>query len=177
MPSQPLPVYRPGRTGESNLAALFRAVGAGDAEGWAKSEAREGIAQLGRCLVLRAFWDGVVRAGDAWIERAVASGRDGGPTIFDDAGPALGRLLAAGADREDLTSLVRSMQAMAIDHVCNVLDDSGMVMSTYPADVAGALKAYDWGLFEVTPNGRIGRPIGGLHESVLQVELGADRTG
>ena len=93
------------------LTALFRKLGAPDPEGWARSQLDEGIDQLARFVFLRAAWKQVVppdNAGwiDAWIDSAKARPTDPGA----GAGPALQRMLAAGADRRDIHEVVRVMQ-------------------------------------------------------------------
>jgi len=54
---------------EERLVELFRLLGARDADSWARSEAREGIAQLARFVFLRGAWRQILDEGDVgWID-------------------------------------------------------------------------------------------------------------
>ena len=149
------------------LTALFRKLGAEDPEGWARSQIRENIPQLARFLFLRQAWKLVIdENGRDWISerRQIDTDEPGG-----DIGPAIERILAAGADESDLTRVVRIMQWEILFGLCNLIDDP-----EYLRDDRGIIKkeAGDilWGLFQVDDNGYPITEIGGLHESVLQTE-------
>ncbi len=147
------------------LTEIFTRLGARDPESLAGSETDEGIPQLARYLFLKGAWDGVVDPDDpSWIDRLIAQ------TPIDSAAPyagtahALRQLLAGGADRASINEVVRGMQAELMFSLCYLLSD--------PAFVDGN-DVVSWALFELDAEGRPGREMSGLHESVL----GTDPTG
>jgi hypothetical protein len=76
----------------NKLAEQFRALGAPDPEGWARSQVLEGIPQYGRFVFLRQAWRSVIDDGDtSWIDYHIQEAerrpRDPGSGI----GPALKR--------------------------------------------------------------------------------------
>ena len=148
------------------LSALFRKLGAPNPESWARSQIRENIPQLARFLFLRQAWKLVIdENGRDWISerRQIDTNKPGG-----DIGPAIERILAAGADESDLTRVVRIMQWEILFGLCYLLDDPDFLR-----DDRGIIEeAGDvlWGLFQVDDNGYPVTEIGGLHESVLQTE-------
>ena len=151
------------------LAAHFHALGAEDPENWAASQVDEGINQYGRFVFLRQAWTNVVPDGDtAWIETMIADADREPGAPGTGAGPALRRLLGAGASPQDLTDLVRVMQWQTLAGLIYQLDDPGTVQ--YPTD---NLPTVNWILFEVDEDDDPLQPIDGLHESLL----GTDPTG
>lgn len=147
----------------AKLTSLFRKLGARDPESWARSELDEGIPQLARFLFLRQAWRKVISEDDGvWISNEItrAKKRSDGPGA--GAGLALQRLLAAGANPQDLTELVRVMQWQMLSRLCYLLED--------PGDVEPEAARVAWALFEVDADGNPGRPIDGLHESVLETD-------
>lgn len=153
---------------EDRLIALltkrFAAFGARDAESWARSQVKEGIPQLHRYLFLRQAWRAIIADDPRWLDGA-RSARPRDPTAPGAAlSPALGRILAAGARPEDVTTVVRCMQWELLHQFCYLLDDP--MLEPEARDVA-------WALFAIDPES--GAPIasvGGLHESVLETEPG-----
>ena len=148
------------------LAAHFRALGAFNPEGWARSEIQEGIPQYARFVFLRQAWQSVIAEGDtSWIEQQIQDAerhpRDPGAGV----GPALKRLLAAGANREDIADVVRVMQWHVLARMAYQLDDSDGV--DYPRK---DMPKVNWGLFETDAEGLPLHPIDALHESVLDTE-------
>ena len=148
---------------EQQLTELFRKLGASDPEGWARSQIRQGIPQLPRFLFLRQAWREVVSPDNRswiaeWLRRATQSPNSPGAGI----GPALTRLLAAGAREDDLTTVVRVMQWWLLAGLCVLLDDPGVVESEV-ADI-------EWQLFLLDQNGAPLVPIVALHESVLETD-------
>jgi hypothetical protein len=148
------------------LAAHFRELGAYHPEGWARSQVEEGIPQYARFIFLREAWKRVVADGDtSWIETQIAAAtrqpRGPGASI----GPALNRMLAAGASREDIADVVRVMQWRVVAGMAYQLDDPGLV--DYPSK---DLPQVGWALFEVDEDGKPLHPIKGLHESVLDTD-------
>ncbi len=149
------------------LAALFRKLGAEDPEGWARSQIRENIPQLPRFLFLRQAWKLVIDENDReWISerRHIDTDDPGG-----DIGPAIERILAAGADESDLTRVVRIMQWKILAGLCDLIDDPEYLRDDREIiqKVTGDIL---WGLFQVDENGYPIAEIGALHESILETE-------
>jgi hypothetical protein len=147
----------------ADLTELLTRLGATDPAAWARSEVEEDIPQVARYLFLRQAWTHVVpERDDTWIDawRELAAASPGAPCA--GIGPALERLLAAGASREDLSAVVRVMQYSTLFGLCYLLDDPGEVEPEV-ADVA-------WALVEVDDEGTVGRHIGALHESLLETD-------
>lgn len=147
-------------------AKHFRTLGAHDPESWARSQIEDGIPQYARFVFLRTAWQSVVEDGDtSWmdgqIEAAEERPRDPGAGI----GPALKRMLAAGASREDITEVVRVMQWTVLAGLAYQLADPGVVEYPNPK-----MPQVDWALFEVDEDGQPLQPIDGLHESVLDTD-------
>jgi hypothetical protein len=150
-------------TKTSRLTHLFKIAGATDPHVWAKSEIDEGIPQLARFLFLRQAWRLVVADGDvSWIDREIQRSKQQPDVPGAGLGHALSRLLSSGANREDLTELVRTAQWQLLHGMCYQLED--------PSIEESELDHVAWGLFEVDEEGRAGRPIHGLHESVLETD-------
>lgn len=119
------------------LAETFRALGAGDPEGWAASEVEEDIPQLARFLFLRRLWRSAWQwklppedwfaevepepSGGGDVEEdddtptLVAGAYDGGTQDGDGDPPflaaqqAVKRILAAGANPDDLREVARAI--------------------------------------------------------------------
>lgn len=84
------------------LADQFRALGAADPESWARSEVEEGIRQYARFVFLRQAWTNVIPDGDtSWIAVEVAESERHPRGPGAGIGPALTRMLAAGASPDD----------------------------------------------------------------------------
>jgi hypothetical protein len=148
------------------LADQFRALGANNPEGWARSQVQEGIPQYSRFVFLRQMWRSVTPEGDtAWIEASIARcdrrPRDPGASV----GPILKRMLAAGLSREDISEFARVMQWETLADIAYQLDDSGIV--SYPSETTPPVH---WALCEVTEDGEVKHIIDAIHESVLDVE-------
>jgi hypothetical protein len=145
---------------ERELSELFRKLGARNPAGWARSQLEEDLPQLARFLFLRQAWKLVVKRDDpSWISEArqIDAKAPGG-----DVGPALERLLSAGASEDDLTTVARVMQWKLLAGLCGLLDD--------PGDLETEVKDVAWRLFQVDDNDSPTAPIGGLIESVLETE-------
>ena len=148
------------------LTEHFRALGAFDPEGWARSQIEEGIPQYARFVFLRQAWQRVIADGDtSWMEPQIQQSerhpRGPGASI----GPALKRMLAAGVSREDIAEVVRVMQWDVVFGIAYQLSDPGVVV--YPSDETPRV---NWTLFEVDDDGQPLQPIDGLHESVLDTD-------
>jgi len=145
------------------LTDLFRKLGAPDPEGWARSQIREGIDQLARYVFLRQAWKQVVPPDDAtWIDAWMKTTKKDPSGPGAGTGAALERLLAAGADREDLHEVVRGMQWELLFSFCYLLEDPGQLEPEI-ADMS-------WQLMRINDEGDCIGHIGGLHESVLETE-------
>jgi hypothetical protein len=148
---------------QKELAALLRKLGSPDPEGWARSQVEEGIPQLARFVFLRQAWRQIVPEGDSsWINAWIEGAQRRPDEPFAGVGHALQRLRERGATDEELTDLVRGMQAQALFGFCYLLEDPGQVEPEI-SDVA-------WSLVQVDDDGRILGTIGGLHESVLETD-------
>ena len=145
------------------LAQRFRALGAPNPEGWARSEVEEGIPQLARYLFLRQAWRRIVADGDTtWIEDAIKSAERSPSAPYSGVGLALKRLQADGASAVDLSDVVRGMQAQLLFHLCYQLSDPGQ-LEPVVQDIA-------WALVQVSPEGEVLSAIDALHESVLETD-------
>ncbi|MFJ9822205.1 hypothetical protein ACIRU3_44675 [Streptomyces sp. NPDC101151] len=137
------------RASAESLRARFEALGAADADDWAKSEICEDIPHLARFVLLRSLWRGPI---DGWVD----------PGAFDQL-PAAQRLLAAGANKEDLVRLAR---AVAYEAVFATLDelDTGSDVNVSGTDVG-------WIVMESGEDGApTGRALSGLHEDLLTMD-------
>ena len=142
------------------LAEKFRRLGAPNPEAWARSQEQEGIPQLARFFFLQQAWERVVPRGDIeWIDGELGHAPDipGGAIS-----PALRRLLDIGADKQDITTVVRTMQWQLLFRLCYLLDGPG-----YWEDFMSDM---NWRLFQIDEEGNPIVPIEGLHESVLETE-------
>jgi hypothetical protein len=145
------------------LTALFGALGARDPEQWAASQLREGIPQLHRYLFLRQAWKSIVPVEDsAWMAGFIEAARRDPNAPYAGVGLALHRMKESGVADRDITELVRGMQAELLFQFCYLLADPG-VDEDAAQDVA-------WGLFSVDEDGAPKEAIGGLHESVLEMD-------
>ena len=147
----------------SALTKLFRELGATEPDQWARSQIDEGIPQLARYLFLRQAWRSVVREDDSrWIDGAISRAASHPDEPYAGAGLALASLRAKGATNEELTELVRSMQAGLLFDLCYLLED--------PGDVEDSVSDIAWALVQIEDDGTILDPIRGLHESVLEMD-------
>jgi len=128
------------------LRDRFAELGAEDPEGWAKSEIVEDIAQQARFVFLRSLWREAIDGWAAGLER-LPSGR---------------RLLEGGAERSDLEKLARVAAYEAVFTVLNRLDEGHDPDA--PVDSPG------WSLLERAGDDLTGRPVDGLHESILTLD-------
>ena len=147
----------------AQLTQLFRQAGASNPEQWARSEIDEDIPQLARFLFLRQAWRSVVSAGDTtWVDQQIAHSLAHQDAPGASLGIALQRLLKQGCSREDLTEVARTMQWELLHSLCYLLSD--------PSIEEADLQQVSWALVEVGADGKFGRVIGGLHESVLETD-------
>ncbi len=143
-----------------SLIEIFEQIGAPNPEDWARSQEGEGIPQLARYLFLRQAWRQVIPKDDlTWMDAELqrTPGSPGATAV-----PALSRLLSLGADKQDIATIVRTMQWQLLFRMCYLLDD--------PGDVEDVVSEIAWGLFTVDAAGKPLEHIGGLHESVLETE-------
>ena len=145
------------------LTALFRKLGAPDPGQWARSQRDEGIDQLARFVFLREAWKLVVPPDDAsWIDRTLAGEQPGRSEPCSGLGPALTRMLAAGAEREDIHEVVRVMQYELLFALCYLLED--------PGALEDELADLSWQFVRTNADGEAVGPIDGLHESLLELD-------
>ena len=148
------------------LTKHFRVMGAFDPESWARSQLEEGIPQFARLVFLRQAWNYIIAEADiSWITPLIEGSERLPRAPGAGAGPALKRILAAGASPEDVAEVVRVMQWQVLAGLTYQLSDPGVV--EYPSE---DLPRINWELFEVNEDGKPLHPIGMLHESVLDTD-------
>jgi hypothetical protein len=148
---------------QKKLAALFQRLGASNPDGWARSQLEEGIPQLARFLFLRQAWRAIIDEGDpTWITAAVARAESKPEQPYAGVGHALRKLRGRGATDEELTDLVRGMQAELLFQLCYLLEDPGN-LEPEVADIS-------WCLVQTDDDGKVIARVGGLHESVLETD-------
>jgi hypothetical protein len=151
------------KTKLARLTHLLRTLGAPDPEAWAASELEEGIPQTARFLFLRQAWRNVVSHADhGWIDRVIQAAERKPDDPHAGAGHALKRLRARGAADDELTELVRAMQAELLFSFCYLLED--------PGDVEPEAESITWSLFVTDEDGEPTEVLGALHESVLETD-------
>jgi hypothetical protein len=101
----------PRKAAAESLRAQFSALGVSDPVDLIKSEVVGDLPQLARFALLRRLWHGAI---GGWTE----------PGSLDQL-PSAQRLLAAGADREDLVRLVRAVACEAVFATLDELDAGG----------------------------------------------------
>ncbi len=101
---------------------------------------------------LRLVWKEVINAPmtGAWIDNAIAQVKTRSNEPFGDAGQALERLLATGADRRDLSLIVRAAVYDATFSLMYMLDDPGIDN--------GNVFMLEESLLSADPSGLEGRP-------------------
>ena len=148
---------------QKKLAALFQRLGASHPDGWARSQLEEGFPQLARFLFLRQAWRAVVDEADpTWITAAVARAESEPEEPYAGVGHALRRLRGRGATDEELTDLVRGMQAELLFQFCYLLED--------PGDLEPEVADISWCLVQTDADGKVIANVTGLHESVLETD-------
>lgn len=146
-----------------DLNDLFRKLGASEPDAWAASQIEEGINQLGRFLFLREAWRRVIPEDDhSWIESEIGESALNFGKPCSGTGKALDRLLATGADKQDISDVVRGMQYDLLFSLCYLLDG--------PEDLEPDVANISWALVEIDEDGEPGASIAGLHESVLEMD-------
>ncbi|MEU9135169.1 hypothetical protein AB0D33_04205 [Streptomyces sp. NPDC048404] len=142
----------PRRAAAEVLRSRFRALGVADPVDLIKSEVIEDLPWLTRSLLLRSLWKGAI---DGWTD----------PGSLDQL-PAAQRLLAAGADREDLVRLVRAVAYEAVFATLEELDAGG---GAHVSPVSEAESG--WVVVESGEDGTpTRRPLSGLHEDLLTMD-------
>jgi hypothetical protein len=138
---------------QEELAALFRKLGAEDPEGWARSQVEEGFPQLARFLFLRQAWRQIVGEGDSsWIDDSMARAETWPDEPYAGVGHALKQLRARGATDDEITDVVRGMQAQLLFSFCYLLED--------PGDIEPEVADVRWALAEVDDEGNVLGSIG-----------------
>ncbi|MDQ1006752.1 hypothetical protein QFZ82_001237 [Streptomyces sp. V4I23] len=142
----------PRKAAAESPRAQFSALGVTDPVDLIKSEVVEELPQLARFVLLRSLWRGAI---DGWSD----------PGSLDQL-PAAQRLLAAGADKEDLVRLVRAVAHEAVFVTLDELDAGGDV------NVSGVEAG--WVVMESGEDGSpTGRVLSGLHEDLLAMGIPA----
>ncbi len=155
---------------KKRLAGLFRKLGADDPESWAYSQVEEGIPQLARFLFLRQAWRHIVSTDNHhWIGAYIDAFDEDPDGPYASVGWALKGLQAKGATSQELSHLVRGMQAELLFGFCYLLED--------PGDLEEEVTDMRWGLYLLDENYQPIRPIGGLHESVLETDPTGNEAG
>ena len=101
---------------------------------------------------LRAIWTEVINGpmSGSWIDNYVAHSQHDPEAPFADGGAALSRLLSAGADRRDLSLVVRAFVYETVFTLLYMLDDPGV-------DGDEVRMLYE-SLLSADPSGLEGRP-------------------
>lgn len=132
------------------LVVLFERLGADDPAGWARSEATEDIPQLAAFLALRSLWRDAI---DHW------------QTGDAENLPVVRRLLASGADRDDVVLLARGAAYEAVfATLYRLTGECG----------DDAVESPRWDLVETDGDGR---PTGRLLRSLYEYLLTMDPSG
>ena len=98
-----------------------------------------------------------------WIDRNIAAAEQRPQDPFSGIGHALKRVISGGVAPEDLTEIVRGMQADLLFSLCYLLEDPGFDDEE--------LEHIGWRLVETEgDDDPTDRPICSLHESVLETD-------
>ena len=149
------------------LTRIFRQLGADNPESWARSHVETGSPALHLFLFLRQAWRMVVDENDdSWIDSRLANHRRSPDAPYGGGGRALERLLALGADRADITDLVRATQAEMIFSFCYLLADPSL-----HDEEDERVRNIGWALVAEDEEGELtSKSIDGLHEMVLAMD-------
>lgn len=151
------------------LLKAFTRLGVDSPEDWVESQIEEGIPQLHRASFLVKAWSAIPDGrSSAWLDELVGMFERDPSGPYSGAGKAIASLRAKGATDLELTNLVRAMQAELLFHVSYLLADPDFVPDQRFEDPL--LKAARWVLVTLDEKDRIGQPIDGLHESVLETD-------
>ena len=143
---------------EQELTELFRKIGAQQPEIWARSQIERGIVHFPRDLFLNlAVGDATQPDDRSWLTK-MRSRKPNDPG--GEFGPAIDRLLAAGARADDLTTIVGIMQMSLLVDLCALLDD--------PGELEPEVSDIRWRLFQCAENGAPEAPISGLAETFYE---------
>ncbi|MHA6758531.1 hypothetical protein [Streptacidiphilus sp. PAMC 29251] len=135
------------------LRTQFDVLGATDALEWTRSDIEENHPQLARYVLLRSLWRDSI---DSW----------GGREALEQVAAAR-RLLDAGADRDDLVRLARTVAYEAVFATVDQLDCG--------ADGEASGTEAGWVVMESGENGApTGRLLSGLHEDLLMMDPSGD---
>jgi hypothetical protein len=101
---------------------------------------------------LRQVWDDVINGPmtGAWIDTTIAAAKKDSKAPFADAGAALERIVAAGADRRDISLAARWAIYEAVFALLYMLDDPGV-------DDGNVFMLHE-SLLGADPSGKEGRP-------------------
>jgi len=101
---------------------------------------------------LKEMWDGLINPAmqEHWIDNTIRGSEKQPDAPFADLGPALKRLLAAGADRRDLSLIARQAAYEAVFGALYALSDPGIDDNH--------LEMMHESLLSADPSGQEGRP-------------------
>lgn len=141
------------------LTEAFEELGVEEPEGWAGSETREGINQLGRALMLKAIWRSIVDERDTdWLNNILSANSSAEPFGMEASAK---RIIDAGADPADLLMVVREWQFRLAFDICYALNGDAQAEDRF---------GVSWMLVETDLDGKVRAPIEGLHESLLNTD-------
>lgn len=173
------------RARAEQLAETFRALGAEEPEAWALSEVEDGIPQLARFILLRRLWRGAEEwkqaptdwfvdrdpepaedeedEDEASVSEAVAVDDEDAEPAFFAVQQAVRRILAAGADPEDLKEVARAVFLHAVFDAVQTVDEG------YDPQAGDGMPG--WLLTEVGGDLVLtGRTLDKLHEDLFTTE-------
>ena len=145
------------------LTAVFGALGAVDAEAWARSQVEEGIPQLPIFLFLKSAI-GHIRVLDDIPSLREAVRRCGSR----EASVALSSLVAKDENASHLLLVVQAVLCDYLSQLSFLLDDTAASrFSGWPFEAL--LEQIRWGLYQVDDRGKSSAPMTGLHEVVAEL--------
>ena len=148
---------------QKELTALFSKLGARNPEMWAASQTDEGTPQLARFLFLRQAWRFVIDESDhQWIDNEISHAGAEPNEPYAGVGHALRALRGRGATDEELTDLVRGMQAELLFQLCYLLEE--------PGELEPEVSDIRWAFVQVNDEGEVLATVDGLHESVVETD-------
>ena len=138
-----------------DLVDAFRRLGVEGPEQAARSQVNEGIPHLASASLMSWLWRFIVSHDDmSWVRAEIDSHNDldsrkpGRGDVACPQGPVLERLLALGATRDDLTTLVRQMQIDLLSQCCSVFDLAAVPPPELPVTAFSAYTVGEGGMAE-----------------------------
>ena len=151
---------------DQRFLELLRKLGARRPEQWISPTEEGRRKELLRFLFLREAWSLLVKKDSSiWIENYLRYAEQFSSGTLSTAGRALKRLRAAGAADEDLTDVVRELQAHVLFGICFLLDGADLPEPEV-ADI-------NWTIFEVDKDGNPILEFSGLADCVGETDPAA----